>query len=81
MLRADQQAGARPVDTSLQMTALVGSGEDEVWVALGWMGEAEAVDEMRAAVVRARNLEAGCMVVDVFGRRALRSLLNTDEMG
>lgn len=66
MLRSNQQAGARPVDTLLQLTALVCSGEDEVLVALVWRGEAEVVDERIAAAASARSLEEDCMTVDVF---------------
>ena len=52
----DQQVGARPVDTFLQSTELLSIGVDEVWVTLGWTGEAEVVDERRAAAASARSL-------------------------
>ncbi len=65
MLRANQQVGDTPVETSVQLTGVVGRGEDEVVVGLGLRGEAEAVDESerKVAPARARSLGEGCMVV------------------
>ena len=67
MLRVNQQAGAKPVEGSVQLTVLVWRGnDDEVEVGLGLRGEAEVVEERRAAAASARSLGEECMVVDVF---------------
>ena len=44
---------------------------------LGWRGEAKTLEERRAAAApaRARDLGEGCIVVDVFGQWAVRTLL------
>ena len=67
MLRVNQQAGARPVEGSVQLTGLVRRGDEEVEVGLGLRGEAEVVEERRVAAASARSLGEECMVVDVFG--------------
>ena len=67
-MRVNQQAGSKPVEGSVQLTVLVWRGDDdEVEVGLGLRGEAEVVEERRAATASARSLGEECMVVDVFG--------------
>ena len=77
MLSVNQQDRARPVDTSLQLT-WVWLGDDEAEVPLGSRGEAMTVEERRAAAApaRAKDLREECIVVDVFRRWTVRTLLD-----
>ena len=66
MFSWNQQAGVGPAAILLQLVELDGSGE-EVERPLSCRGEAEVVDERRAAAASTRRLGVECMTTDELG--------------